>query len=51
MQHLAGLYVALVVAMAALAGQALKLVPYAAFGAYYAWVYLRFWQHRGEGIR
>ena len=51
MQHLAALYVSLIVAMAVLAGQALKLVPYAVFGAYYAWAYLRFWQHRGEGIR
>lgn len=48
-RHLAGLYLLGVAALGAAAGLTAKLLPLAAFGAYTAWLYLRFLQPRGDG--
>lgn len=50
-QHLAGSYVLLVSLLGVLTGRALNTLPFALFGAYFSWVYLRFWQARGDGSR
>ena len=33
------------------AGQPLKLIPFSVLGAYFAWLYLRFWRDNGDGTR
>jgi hypothetical protein len=47
-QHLPGLFVVLAVAGSFLTKTSLSTVPFVVFGAYFAWVYLRFLQLKPE---
>lgn len=51
-KHLAAIYLVLSTAAAFLLGVSLKIVPFAVYGTFVAWFYLRFFQYRPEtGIR
>lgn len=47
-QHLASIFLCVTVAGALLLGNVIRTVPFAAFGTYSAWFYLRFFQHKPE---